>query len=604
MKTKNTTRKAKDLIKIILAKRLRKENAELDMPAKHLRYYRRCTAIDNIGGYLSVFFSFFLRLATTYVDNGKVLIGLILFCMFYFSKTIIASINGLLESINENKNNRFEEELSDRCVYTLEMTRGLVKGRDKEHNCLYTLNNSEILSTVKNVLGEDWNLEIVFPFKVLSVFIAIISAIVAIATENTLTPEVMSALIGCTLVFGFIIKYAHVKRMRGTHEIRYDSVRKRSSHRQDLVNSTSVCDIDFKYRIGELRNIINEERKVGLKTIKSNTISNVLTSVLQCSFQLAYILLFVRRVGIENITTGSIAVMTGGITIIGTINGQLDSIVSTILRKISRVDAVEAYMENFENISDVLRNRASMEKKHTNKIVFPKIEIGYAEDSENDIPFKLITASEEPIVIEAGDVVLLNGASGSGKSTLMKVLTGQLVQENVEGLVKADYYMYYCKDHSLGMTNTLYDELFCKREADHEKMKDILLNLHLWQEFSNNCKDVWQWLKEKKFSQLSDGQKQRIICAKILYWLDENVDLVAFDEATSGLDADDTNGEGDAQTILEYIIRYCNKDKKRMVLIATHQDTEKLQNNIKSEYKIKNFVFKKNGARNEIVLES
>ena len=581
---------------------IRDNNSELDMTKEQLRKHRICTGLYHLGTYLNNIFSFFLRLATTSVDQGKVILGLILFCLYYFSNTISRSVDGLLEMVTEQDKNNFNEDLTDKCVYALELTRGQVKSRDESHNCLYTLNNSEILSTVKNVLSSDWDMEIDFPFDIIAIFNAILSAVVAVATENTLDHKVMVFLIFSTLIVGFFIKYDYIKRIRHTHKIRRESGKKRESHKADLINGTSVCETDFEYRINEFREIIGNERTIGLQTIKSNTISNVLSSILQCTFQLVYIVLFVRTIGVENITTGSIAVMIGGVTIISSINRQMGSIINTMFRKINIIDSMEPYLDDFNEISRTLKNVKNTKKKNVDEIVFPSIEIGYEEDSDNDVPFKLI--SNKPVRIAKGEVAILKGASGSGKSTLMKVLTGQLVQENVTGLVKADYYMYYCKDQSLGLTNCLYDELFCKKEADLEKMKDILWNLHLWQEFSYNCKNVWQWLKEKKYNLLSDGQKQRIICAKILYWLDDRIDVVAFDEATSGLDADDTNGEGDAQAILEYIIRYCNKDKKRIVIIATHQDTEKLASKILPEYKVKNIVFRKNDTKNEIVFEN
>ena len=591
----------KEMISSLFITSVRNNNIELDMTEEQLRRHRMCTSIQYIGQYISVVFSFFLRLATTEVEQGKIILGLILFSIYYFNNTIVRSIEGLFNAIEEQDRNDLDEELSDNCANTLEKTRGQVKSRDEKHGYWYILNNSEILSTVKNVLATDWGIEINFPLKVFSVFVTIATAIVAIVTEKTIDSRIMVSLILCTLILGFFIKFEHTKRIRNTYKVWRESGKKRDSYRADLINSASLCREDFDYRINEYRAVIKEERKAGLLNIRSNTIANILSSFLQCSFQLIYIWMFVSSVGIENVTVGDIAVMTGGITIIASINRQLDRIIDALFHKINVINSLEPYMNDFESIITVLRNNSSVEKKNVDEIVFPSIEIGYEEDSENDMPFKLI--SDKPIRLRRGDVAILKGASGSGKSTLVKVLTGQLIQDNVEGLVTADYYMYYCKDHSLGNTNSLFDELFIKGEADLEKMKDILLNLHLWQEFSYNCKDVWQWLKEKKFVTLSDGQKQRIVCAKLLYLLNDKIDLVAFDEATSGLDADDTYGEGDAQEVLEYIIRFCNKDRKRIVIIATHQNTDKLVSKIHSEYNVRNFVFRKNGTKN-VVFES
>ena len=98
-------------------------------------------------------------------------------------------------------------------------------------------------------------------------------------------------------------------------------------------------------------------------------------------------------------------------------------------------------------------------------------------------------------------------------------------------------------------------------------------------------------MKERKFEHsLSNGQKQRLILAKLLYFLDDNIDALILDECTSGLDDDDKN-HIDACDVLEYIVKYSNKDKKRIVIISTHQNIDKFKDNIKNEYKIRNFKF-------------
>ena len=105
-------------------------------------------------------------------------------------------------------------------------------------------------------------------------------------------------------------------------------------------------------------------------------------------------------------------------------------------------------------------------------------------------------------------------------------------------------------------------------------MEDILKNLNLWYEIESISHDVWQFMKEKKFEYyLSNGQKQRLILAKILYFLDNDIDALILDEATSGLDSDN-NMEIDAQNVLEYIVKFANEDKKRIVVISTHQNLD------------------------------
>ena len=138
-------------------------------------------------------------------------------------------------------------------------------------------------------------------------------------------------------------------------------------------------------------------------------------------------------------------------------------------------------------------------------------------------------------------------------------------------------------------------EEMVKKNPNLAKMQNILENLHLWSEISSNCYDVWIWMQQKKFeNSLSNGQKQRLILAKMLYWLDESVDVMVLDECTSGLD--DMTSEVDsanAQNILKYIVEYSNRDKKRIVIISTHQNVDDFVESLKDNYKFMNLHFKR-----------
>ena len=46
------------------------------------------------------------------------------------------------------------------------------------------------------------------------------------------------------------------------------------------------------------------------------------------------------------------------------------------------------------------------------------------------------------------------------------------------------------------------------------------------------------------------------------------------DECTSGLDDKTETDSADAEKILEYIVRCANSDKKRIVIISTHQNID------------------------------
>ena len=214
------------------------------------------------------------------------------------------------------------------------------------------------------------------------------------------------------------------------------------------------------------------------------------------------------------------------------------------------------------------------------------------------MPFTL--KSNENISINKGEVIILVGPSGSGKSTFMNMLTERIKLEKSTDIPTTSRFLMYDDKLKFGSLS-IFEELFCdNKDPDLIKMKNILKNFHLWEEIENNSKDVWQYMKEKKFEHsLSNGQKQRLILTKLLYFLDNDIDALILDECTSGLDDDDSK-HIDACDVLEYIVRYSNKDKKRIIILSTHQNIDRFKNNIKNEYKIRNFKFVKEDNINYI----
>ena len=98
---------------------------------------------------------------------------------------------------------------------------------------------------------------------------------------------------------------------------------------------------------------------------------------------------------------------------------------------------------------------------------------------------------------------------------------------------------------------------------------------------------------------LFDYNIRNIFISKILYFLDDNIDALILDEPTSGLDNENTK-DVDAQNVLEYIINYANKDRKRIIVISTHQNLDNLKNRIKNKYTIKNYEFINNNEKSII----
>ena len=86
---------------------------------------------------------------------------------------------------------------------------------------------------------------------------------------------------------------------------------------------------------------------------------------------------------------------------------------------------------------------------------------------------------------------------------------------------------------------------------DEEKLLYILKGLLLYEEISEKDKDVLRHLKNSSIGDNSTGQKQRLAIVRLLYNMDDTIQIIGFDEATNALN--------DAITLqtLNFIKEYC-----------------------------------------------
>ena len=262
------------------------------------------------------------------------------------------------------------------------------------------------------------------------------------------------------------------------------------------------------------------------------------TTILETFSQYGIIIFYLLGVKWDTINLGTIAEITAMLAIIETAFGQIRRSADTLNKHNERLIILEKEEKDMKLILEVYHNEATKNGlfKIVENIKINSFTIRYLEESENDKPFKL--ALKKQILINNGEVVVLYGPSGSGKSTFMNMLTERIRLEKSTNILSTQRFLFYDEKLKFGSLS-IYEELFCCEETpDLLKMQGILENLHLWSEIKSNCFDVWKWMKEKKFEKsLSNGQKQRLIIAKLLYWLDNEIDVLVLDECTSGNDA-------------------------------------------------------------------
>lgn len=355
-------------------------------------------------------------------------------------------------------------------------------------------------------------------------------------------------------------------------------------------------------RIGKLKDCVLKNSLNIRSFHKKVNISYIIMSILETLCSYTIIILYLINIDWNAISIATIAEITANLIIVETALGYIRKLTNMLQSNANRIGDMLEKEEEVKLILEVYDKEIlnAKENKLVNEINITPFSIKYMEESENDKPFTLKSGKE--IKFKIGDVAILYGVSGSGKSTFMKMITERIKLEKTSEIPSTSRYLYFDEKLKFGSLS-IYDEIFCLEEnPNHLKMKEILTLLHLWQEISNNCIDVWQYLKEKKYSlSFSNGQKQRLILAKMLYWLDDEIDVVVLDECTSGLDdKSEEIDSADAQRILEYVVRYCNKDKKRIVILSTHQNIDEFKGNMRNDFNIHNLYFAKKGEYNYV----
>ena len=178
------------------------------------------------------------------------------------------------------------------------------------------------------------------------------------------------------------------------------------------------------------------------------------------------------------------------------------------------------------------------------------------------------------VSFDEGDFIIIVGPNGSGKSTLVKGILGLIPLE--KGTVKynnlpKNFIGYMPQETKVdknfpasvyeivlsGRLNSLGKKLFYSKEDKRVVMENLKL-LHI------------ENLKDKNFSELSGGQRQKVLLARSLCSTNK---LLILDEPSNNLDYD-------SKIELYNIAKELNKDKNVTIIMITHDlDNENLIGN-------------------------
>lgn len=573
---------------------------ELLTISKNVKHMGFKVGFINLGTtVIALVFAFMLKVTNMMIERRLILLGIILF-MLYRGQQVVKEAFHLFES-SENKKFEliFEDEIVFRGSQIIGKTSNKVLKYDASNKLYKVMSNESVLNTIKNYLQNMWRQKIQHTFDVFEMISVIIMLTIAILTNTSIDQVVFIPLILIFVLISFFCS-AYISLNR---EAYYKKHREYNNEQSliinDLLRVSVIVKNDLDMRINKFQKTVIASNENVTKFHKKMNLSRLFVTIMEAFSQYGIIIFYLLGVEWNSITLATITEIAATLIIVETALAQISRIAETLNSHNERLTILEKEEADMSLILDVYHNEAA--KISTPKIIdninIKPFSIQYLEESENDKPFTLV--SRKPIHIYNGEVVILYGPSGSGKSTFMKMLTERIRLEKSIDIPSTSRFLFYDEKLKFGSLS-IFEELFCCSETpDLAKMQNILEHLHLWCEIKSNCFDVWKWMKEKQFEQsLSNGQKQRLILAKMLYWLDENIDVMVLDECTSGLDDKTESDSADAERILEYIVRYANSDKRRIVIISTHQNIDGFKQNLASEYTFRNLQFSKEGECN------
>lgn len=178
-----------------------------------------------------------------------------------------------------------------------------------------------------------------------------------------------------------------------------------------------------------------------------------------------------------------------------------------------RLNAVKEKSELLKNIEEIEDLKISPLSFHNNRLIsFNNLSIIYDNKSIcTDINFS----------IERGDMISLSGKNGCGKSSLLKLIMGNNINYSGDFIKGSNLIISYIPQDTSGLHGDLSDFIFMNN-IDESLFKAILRKL-----------DFSRIQFEKDISQLSAGQKKKIMIAKSLC---EKAHLYIWDEPLNYID--------------------------------------------------------------------
>lgn len=531
---------------------------------------RKETVIITILGIITSFgfdaLSFLLQFGKTAIASGRIVLGITLICLYYVKNTLDASVSLWMDDITATYREHYNMSIYNKIVDVLMKVRGKVWRINPETNSNELMSTNAVIISSKSYISMIWDIKTMMPrhiFQVISVICMFIGFVMVTSFEIEHVTLFISIII-IVSIMSVVFSINRNKLRRRFRKARKGAEEEKANALNDALNLEPINSKHAKYMT---ENFIRNSKKIysfDKKDRKATNKVSVLESFMDSLATITIIWIKIIETGLKNVDLNVVLSIVALVAIYVQIMNKINSIIH-IFEDVKRsLEEIKNYESDFKAIIKALDAETDVKEYGTiESVTIPKFLVKYKAIGE-ETPFSL--ENNQVIKLVPNDIVLLTGPTGSGKSTFMKMVTGKIKFDDFELLYRREKNgvinsVMHQTDGRLG-SKTVFSELTFDVKPDEEKLLHILRGLHLYDEISEKNSDVISYLKASHVEDYSSGQKQRLAIARLLYNLDNTVQIIGFDEATNAL-----NDEITMQT-LNFIKTYCTG---KILLIATHQ---------------------------------
>lgn len=496
--------------------------------------------------------SFMLMLASLYFMENLVL-SLIFLAIFFLKDPLARFITVKLSENDAMLEPKVKNFLSGKVAIILSKTRGKVetvdeKGR-RHHVSNRVISDTVTSYTLKRVENLSNSLEF---FSGIVVFIISLILLIKVALVQFNNPFLFFIVLAISTILCVIVSIISSK-LCARYWKKAGKVQERLSNvTRDIEEIEPISDKHIEFLSKEAIYVNSEYMDLTMKERRRKNVGLVLKSFLISVSIIAVVFsMIISNKSISSSTlTLAIALGAAFSSVLIAINSEVTQIWHIISEK---REYKMKYEETFFNIMNVFFEEEKIKGKKYSKDILeiPKFNYEYSVTG-----FRLIL--DNKFTLKRGEMTLLEGKSGTGKSTLIKIISGE--NRLPETTWKLKSIKYFNDTSGFGSQDLLSEITLGDYQADRdsERLIEILRGVGLFEKFTVDS------LKKVSAKELSNGMMQRALLARSLYNL-EDTDLVCIDEPIGSLD------EENARNVIKFVKEYCNRDKKRFMILSTHQ---------------------------------